>query len=334
MKSPNHIVIFHPAAIGDAMLATPVASILKRNFQTAHISYWTHSSLKPIIKDMCDSVDDFVDYKRGQNIFSLSSQLKVLKADLFIDLSNSSKGKLMPFFSGTRALHYKKRPDGVKPIRHAADNFVDTIRSSVTNIPEHLFPTVFPPMALIESIKDQFFKDENEGSCIIGIVPGVGKIRPNRAWSLNGFIELINKLTTDNSVIPVLIGGPDETDLGMQIESSINGKLLNLCGKLDLAQTAAVLKQCRLVVSGDTGPAHIAVAVGTPVVGLYGPTAVERSGPYGNLDLVIDKQNNCRCQYEKQCRFTPQGTAGDCMTQITTGDVMDKIEQVRSLDSL
>ena len=328
MKSLNHIVVFHPAAIGDAMLATPVASILKRNFQSAHISYWTHSSLKVIIKDMCPSVDDFVDYKRGQNIFSLSSQLKALKADLFVDLSNSSKGKLMPFFSGTRALHYKKRPDSVTPRRHAADNFVDTIRSSVTDIPEQLFPTVFPQETLVESLKKEFFGEQNGESLIVGIVPGVGKIRPNRAWTINGYIELIDRLTENKSVIPVLIGGPDETDLGSQIENKTDGKVLNLCGKLNLAQTAAVLKQCRVVVSGDTGPAHISVAVGTPVVGLYGPTAVERSGPYGNLQLAIDKQSNCRCQYEKQCRFAPEGTAGDCMNLITTGDVMDKIKQV------
>ncbi len=328
MKTLNHIVVFHPAAIGDAMLATPVASLLKRNFPTAHISYWTHSSLKVIINDMCPSVDAFVDYKRGQNIFSLSSQLKGLKADLFIDLSNSSKGKMMPFFSGTRALHYKKRPDGVKPIRHAADNFVDTIRSLVTDIPEQLFPTVFPQSDLIDSVKQKFFRGLNENSSIVGIVPGVGKIRPNRAWTIHGFEELIEKLIGDNC-FPILLGGPDEADLGAQIESEIgNGKLLNLCGKLDLAQTAAVLQQCRLVVSGDTGPAHIAVAVGTPVVGLYGPTAVERSGPYGNLRFAIDKQADCRCQYEKQCRFTPEGTAGDCMAKITAGDVMDKISQI------
>lgn len=328
MNTPKHIVVFHPAAIGDAMLATPVASILKRNFQSVHISYWTHSSLKVIIKDMCPSVDDFVDYKRGQNIFSLSSQLKALKADLFVDLSNSSKGKMMPFFSGTRALHYKKRPDGVKPIQHAADNFVDTIRSTVTDIPNQLFPTVFPQATLIDSIKQQYLKDINESSVVFGIVPGVGAIRPNRAWTLNGIEELIAELNRASSNYLVLVGGPDEKELGDQIESRFAGQLLNLCGKLDLAQTAAVLKQCRVVVSGDTGPAHIAVAVGTPVIGLYGPTAVERSGPYGNLAYTIDKQTNCRCQYEKQCRFSQAGTAGDCMSQITTGDVMEKISLV------
>jgi ADP-heptose:LPS heptosyltransferase len=331
MNSPNHIVIFHPAAIGDAMLATPVAAILKRNFQSAHISYWTHGSLKIVIKDMCPPVDDFVDYKRGQNIFNLSAQLKSLKADLFIDLSNSMKGKLMPLLSGTRALHYKKRPDGVKPIRHAADNFVDTIRTIANDIPDQLFPTVFPSDEVVAGARKEHLPEQTFGNKpLIAFVPGVGKVRPNRAWTMDGFCDLIDKVLERDLHLPILLGGPDEAELGTQIENGRQGKVVNLCGKLNLAHTAAILKECAVVVSGDTGPAHISVAVGTPVVGLYGPTAFERSGPYGCSALVIDKQSDCRCQYEKQCRFTQPGTAGECMTRITTGDIIEKLNSVLS----
>ncbi|MBX3154113.1 glycosyltransferase family 9 protein [Candidatus Obscuribacterales bacterium] len=329
MKSPTNIVIFHPAAIGDAMLATPVAAILKRNFSNAHISYWTHESLKILIKDMCPPVDGFVDYKRGQNIFKLSGQLKSLNADLFVDLSNSSKGKLMSLMSGTKAVHYKKRKDGVKPIRHAADNFVDTIRTIANDIPKELFPTVFPSEQLLTDARKIYLPEEAFGSKpLIAIVPGVGKLRPNRAWTMDGVGSLVDLILEKGSHLPILIGGPDETELGAAIETSRQGQVANLCGKLNLANTAAILKQCQVVVSGDTGPAHISVAVGVPVIGLYGPTAYERSGPYGCEKLVIDKQADCRCQYEKQCRFTEPGTAGECMSRITTGDIIEKLNLV------
>jgi len=321
MKSPDHIVIFHPAAIGDAMLATPVASALKRNFPNAHITYWSHGSLKTVIKDMCPFVDDFVDYKRGENIFKLSGRLKSLKADLFVDLSNAMKGKLMPLLSGSRAVHYKKKSDGVKPIQHAVDNFLDTVRPIVSDLPEKVFPTVFPQEEKLLDVRNKFLNDKK----LIAIVPGVGKLRPNRAWTIEGFASLIDLILERNEHCPILIGGSDETDLGAKLEQGREGKVINLCGKLDLAQTACVLKQCDIVVSGDTGPAHISVAVGTRVVGLYGPTAFERSGPYGCNDLVIDKQSTCRCQYEKQCRFTPEGTAGECMTRITLDEIVAKL---------
>lgn len=330
MNSPNHIVVFHPAAIGDSMLATPVAMILKRNFQNAHISYWAHGSLRTVIKDMCPAVDDFVDYKRGQNIFNLSTQLKNLKADLFVDLSNALKGRIMPLFSGTKAVHYKKRPDGIKPIWHAADNFVDTIRGITTDIPSDLFPTVFPDENLLVEVKRKYIQTNSKDreKPLIAIVPGVGKIRPNRSWTPDGFGDLIDVLLDRNSHLPVLIGGPDETDLGTHLELPRRDKLINLCGKLNLAETAALLKQCQVVVSGDTGPAHISVAVGTPVIGLYGPTAFERSGPYGCTRLAINKQESCRCQYEKQCRFTAPGSAGECMSRITTCDIIEKLDHL------
>lgn len=332
MNSPKNIVIFHPAAIGDAMLATPVAAILKRNFQNAHISYWTHESLKILIKDMCPPVDGFVDYKRGQNIFKLSGQLKSLNADLFVDLSNSPKGKLMSLMSGTKAVHYKKRKDGVKPIQHAADNFVDTIRQVVNDIPKELFPTVFPSEQLLLDSRKIYIPEETfEAKPLIAIVPGVGKLRPNRAWTIDGVGNLVDLILERGTHLPILIGGPDETELGTIIETSRQGKVANLCGKLNLAHTAALLKQCQVVVSGDTGPAHISVAVGTPVIGLYGPTAYERSGPYGCANLVIDKQSECRCQYEKQCRFTDPGSAGECMSRITTGDIIEKLNSVLKL---
>jgi ADP-heptose:LPS heptosyltransferase len=329
MKSPTNIVIFHPAAIGDAMLATPVAAILKRNFVNAHISYWTHESLKILIKDMCPPVDGFVDYKRGQNIFKLSGQLKSLNADLFVDLSNSPKGKLMSLLGATKAVHYQKRKDGVKPIRHAADNFVDTIRALVSDIPGELFPTLFPSEKLISDARKKYLPEQTFGSKpIIAIVPGVGKLRPNRAWTLEGIGSLVDVILSRGSCLPVLIGGAEETELGAALETSRQGQIANLCGRLDLAQTAAILKQCQVVVTGDTGPAHIAVAVGVPVIGLYGPTAFERSGPYGYESLVIDKQSDCRCKYEKQCRFTEPGTAGECMSKITTGDIIERLRSV------
>lgn len=332
MNSPKNIVIFHPAAIGDAMLATPVAAILKRNFQNAHISYWTHESLKILIKDMCPPVDEFVDYKRGQNIFKLSGQLKSLNADLFVDLSNSSKGKLMSLMSGTKAVHYKKRKDGLIPIQHAADNFVDTIRSVANDIPKELFPTVFPSEQLLEDARKIYLPEEAFGKKpLIAVVPGVGKLRPNRAWTPDGVENLLDLILDRGTHLPILIGGPDETELGAQIETPRQGKVANLCGKLNLANTAAILKQCQAVVSGDTGPAHISVAVGTPVIGLYGPTSYERSGPYGCDYLVIDKRRDCRCQYEKQCRFTGPGSAGECMSLITTGDITKKLDLILKL---
>ncbi len=330
VKAFEHIVIFHPAAIGDAMLATPVATILKRNFQNARITYWSHESLSPVIKDMCPAVDDFVEYRRGQNIFALTSQLKSLKPDLFIDLSNAPKGKLMAFLSGKFCLRYKKRKDGIEPIRHAADNFVDTIRPIVEVVPTQLFPTICPTGDSVRKIIDSVLPAEN-GRPIIAVAPGVGRLRPNRAWTPDGFCELIELINSRDAYAVAMIGGSEEVVIATELQNRCSEiPLINLCGTLTLAQTASFLKGCSAVVSADTGPAHIAVAVGTPVVGLYGPTALTRSGPYGYLDFAVDKRDECKCQYKKHCTLTNEDTAGVCMSRITAMMVYEQLKRILS----
>ncbi len=332
VKAFEHIVIFHPAAIGDAMLATPVATILKRNFQNARITYWSHGSLSPVIKGMCPAVDAFVDYRRGQNIIALTNQLKSLKPDLFIDLSNSPKGMAMAFFSFTPALTYKKRKDGVAPIRHAADNFVDTIKPLVEIVPEKLFPTIFPNEENVRKVFDSVLPATSTTvPRIIALVPGVGRLRPNRAWTVDGFRDLFKLIKNHGSYDVALVGGSEEVELAGELEQLCPEGLINLCGKLDLAQTATFLKGCSAVVSADTGPAHIAVAVGTPVVGLYGPTALSRSGPYGFLEFSIDKRDECKCQYKKHCSLTNESSAGACMSIITANEVHEQLTRILSI---
>ena len=89
MRSFGNIVVFHPAAIGDAMLATPTASALKLNFPAAKLTYWTHPELRPILLGLCPAIDDVVDYDRDANVFELGKTFESLKPDLFVDLAIS-----------------------------------------------------------------------------------------------------------------------------------------------------------------------------------------------------------------------------------------------------
>lgn len=326
MERPENIVIFHPAAIGDAMLATPVSAILKRNFPESRITYWSHESLKPVI-DMCPAVDAFSTYQKG-NAFKLASNLKVLRPDLFVDLSsNPLKGKLMAFLTAIKTVHYKKKPDGVEPIQHAVDNFIDSVRPIVQDIPTGLFPTIFPTEAATKAVRERLYSLNANKNPLIAVVPGVGSVRPNRSWQSENWIALIDRILYAGTHTPVLVGGKDEVKLAERIKGKCHHSLINLCGQLDLKETATLLKECDVVVSADTGPAHIAVAVGTPVVGLYGPTRAERSGPYGCDQFLISKSSDCQCMYEKECKLTRKGTAGDCMAKINIMDVWLNIDR-------
>ncbi len=328
MTAFANILIFQPAAIGDVMLATPVAKALKHNFPGAKITFWGHASLRQLLVGFCPYIDEYIDYDRQAGLIALLKTFWSVNCDLFVDLSNSKKGMFLSAFApgNTRIVAYKKQSQNAVDKMHAVENFLAAVDKVCEEIPEPLFPTIFPEVFAEEVLVDIFGEDKNK--LLIGLVPGVGKHRPHRSWIQDGWRYLISALNERPNCLPVLIGGADEIKLGTRLEEEFSGKCLNLIGKLDLSQTAAILDRCSVVVSGDTGPAHIAVAVGIPVIGLYGPTNPKRSGPYGCENLVIDQSNVCQCENSKFCLFAKEEESGECISRIMLPEVLDKLNQV------
>jgi len=328
MEAFGKILIFHPAAIGDAMLATPVAKTLRLNYPKAKITYWSHPSLRQLVIGLCPSVDEFLDFSRNDGLLALRRAFDDIEPDLFVDLSNSNRAKLFTFLAKARVVRYVKRPSGERPIIHAVNNFLEVVSPVCPEVPESLFPTIFPNAPTAEILASRNDAGADLRKPIIGIVPGVGRARGHRAWVHDGWLFLLRLLQTRGTHTIVLIGGEDETSICEQLKTESETSCLNLAGQLTLAQTAAFLKSCQVVITGDTGPAHIANAVGTPVIGLHGPTYSARSGPFDYLSLALDESKNCRCVDMKACRFTTAGSPGECMSRIVLPDVLEKLDEV------
>jgi len=328
MHAFGNILIFHPSAIGDAMLASPVAKTLKLNFPGAKITYWSHESLRQLIFGLSPSVDEYMDFSKETPLFTLMKTARQFKPDLFVDLSNSHRGILMSYFISGKTLRYIKRPTDERPIMHAVDNFMEAIRPVCDEMPKSLFPTIFPEALAAERLPKVLTTTDGELKPMIGIVPGVGKHRAHRAWLKDGWLYLLDAIAKKGTQKAILIGGEDEQELCAWLEHESHSKCQNLSAQLSLTETAALLKHCEVVISGDTGPAHLAVAVGTPVIGLYGPTYAARSGPYGYSNLVIDQSDRCGCIGAKSCSFTPNGDPGECMGKIMLSEILEKLDVV------
>lgn len=326
---PERIVIFHAAAIGDAVLATPAAANLKRNYPSARITYVTHPSLVPLLL-LCRGIDDFQTYDREDGTMTVRSKIAALKPDLVVDLSGSSKSFLQTALLAKKVLHYRKQKQSPDDPIHAADNFLATLAPLNLAPPAAVFPTLVPEAGTMDQVR----KSLPEGKAVIGLVPGVGSARPSRAWPEDQWMALARRLLRSSKYTVVLVGGQDEKALCQRIVEFSGANCLNMAGRLGLPETAALLKCCAAVVSGDTGPAHIAVAVGTPVVGLYGPTLVARSGAYGMNRFAVNAGHHCRCQTMKHCTISGEGRPGDCMTNIQPEEVLAKLtDALASLDS-
>ncbi len=112
------------------------------------------------------------------------------------------------------------------------------------------------------------------------------------------------------------------------ILAGMKGKAVSAAGELSLDQTAALLAQCKCLVSSDTGPLHLATAVQTPVVGLYGSTDPRRTGPIGRGHTVLLKKLPCVPCEKKHC---PLGTR-KCMADITVDEVFESVRKVLSCE--
>lgn len=333
MLSFGNIVILHPAAIGDAVLATPVAHALKLNYPAAKITYWSHPILRQLLLGLNPHVDEFIDFSRDQGFFQMVKQIEAMKPDLFVDLSNSSKLKFLSWFTRVPIVRYQKQRGDALPVMHAVDNFLNTVRHLCPEMPDPLFPSIFPE-ALAKDVLDKINGgSEYSAQPLIALVPGVGKFRPHRAWIQEGWVYLIRNLQERKSFRLLLIGGEDDAELCESINKETGDACVNVAGVLSLAETAAVLRRCIFAISGDTGPAHLAVAVGTPVIGLYGATYPQRSGPYGYSVMTIDQSKACRCHGAKFCQFARPDAPGECMHRIMLPEVIEKIDLALGIEN-
>jgi len=120
------------------------------------------------------------------------------------------------------------------------------------------------------------------------------------------------------------VGGNEDRELVRRVLADMKNKAVSAVGDLSIPESAALLARCRCLVSADTGPLHLATAIQTPVVGLFGSTDPRRTGPIGRGHQVIIKDLACIPCEEKQC---PLGTRA-CMAEITVDEVFIAVERV------
>ncbi|MEK7216850.1 MAG: glycosyltransferase family 9 protein, partial [Chloroflexota bacterium] len=167
---------------------------------------------------------------------------------------------------------------------------------------------------------------------LVAVHPGAGAFSLARRWPLERFIRVVETLTTKLDASVVLVGGGDEAGLGAALgEAGAPGRILDLTGRTTLGQLGGVLAQCRLFVGNDSGVMHLAAAVGTSVLALFGPSNHRAWGPWtpNRPSIVIRSGIPCSpCLYREHSLGTPEGCPNrPCLSMITSEQVVDTIEQ-------
>jgi heptosyltransferase-1 len=153
------------------------------------------------------------------------------------------------------------------------------------------------------------------------IVINPGAAWPNKRWPPDRFGAVANALRDRTGLHSLVTWGPKERALADAV-SQASGGAATPAPPTSVSDLGALMQSAALAISGDTGPLHIAAAVGTPIVGLFGPTRPERNGPWEPRDEVISRSETCVCHHKRQClRGAP------CINEIAVDEVIAAAER-------
>jgi len=146
-----------------------------------------------------------------------------------------------------------------------------------------------------------------------GVTPGTGWVAmnvsarwPTKRWPAESFAEVADRLQQDGHGPVVMIGGPEERADVAAVSAMMKSSPIDLTGATTVGLLPALLSKASMLITNDSGPMHIAAAVGTPVVAIFGPTSAVRTGPYGVGHEVLTGNVPCRPCFSRTCHNTLQ----------------------------
>ncbi len=339
-KDFNNILIIKPSSIGDVIHALPFLKAIRGRYPNAAISWLINRGIDEIIRDN-PNLDNVIlfDRKRWGGFDNIGYKFKGLaefirelrhkRFDLVIDLQGLFRSGIITYLSGAdyrigfanarefSPIFYNYKVSHPPIEMHAVDRYLFIAKELGSDISKKDFKINIP---------------EKEKGYAAGLISKVKKrpliaINPSarweaKMWPLKRYAELTDAIASKLKAQPVLIGSREDEVRINELLSMVQSKPLNLSGKTSLLQLSALLKKADLLITNDSGPMHIAAAVGTPVVAIFGPTRPVRTGPYGNGHVVLQSDLSCVNCLKKRCNDLK------CMEAITVDDVLTAVKGI------
>lgn len=309
MIDPRNILVIDFGQLGDVVLSLPALGAIREKFPRARITVAVGKSGAAIV-DLAGCADetivvDRVGLRDGPKLLSvgriinLTRDVRRRNFDLVIDLHSLSETNLLGFFSGAphrvfarrpgRSLDflgsYSLRPPVEDRAKHAVDRYLDVLRPFGIDGAARA-PRLVPRDADHKAVERLLAKEGAHADRlpIIGLYPGAG--HESRRWPLARFGELAELLRRRDEVLVAVFAGPEERGMMREIRH-VFGKSALILDKLTVPQLAAAQARLSVFVSNDTGPMHIAAAVGAPVVLLLDSRAPDVFLPVGDSHRVV-----------------------------------------------
>jgi lipopolysaccharide heptosyltransferase I len=342
---PGHILLIKPSAVGDVVHALPVLSLLRRRWPGAKVDWLVTPACAGLL-DGHPMLNEVIRFERKEYakswrspralaaLFAFARGLRERRYDLVIDLqglfrsgwlSGATKAPVRVGLGDAREgagfFYTHSVPTGPKD-RHAIERYLC--------VTEALGCGRGP-------VESPFATDDADRRHVTTLVPAEpyaallpGTNWETKRWPVENFAALVGPLRERFGLATVVAGGAGEAELATAIEREVGaGTVINVVGRTTLRQLTALLERAELVVANDSGPMHIAAALGRPLVTPFGPTNPVRTGPFGREGSVIRLDIACSPCYSRKCSHR------SCLRWLGVGPVLAlAAEQIKGVDRL
>jgi len=340
---PKKICIFRLSAIGDVCQTVPVLRTLQHHWPESEITWIIGSTEAKLVADIPNVRFIIFDKSKGISAFvELRHHLQNEKFDLLLHMQEALRASIATLFIKSKVklgfnrkdaqdkqwlftneqINYKHRP-------HYMDRLLQfTQRMDLAPVVEWNIPI---PNRDQEHIEQLFSTNEN-----LLLISPCSSVRRNnwRNWSIEKYAKIADLAWKQWGFQVVLTGGPSkmEKSYGEDITALCNSPVQNLIGQLNLKQLLALIKKAQGIISPDSGPAHMATTVGTPVIGLFATSNPEFTGPYNNSQWNINRYPNALQKYLgkniEEVKWGQRVRDPNAMDMISVDDVAEKLEEL------
>lgn len=338
------ILVVRYRFIGDMILTIPFLRNLRYQYPNAQIDMLVSPNSGEVIEN-CPYVNNFIyfdttrkhKYEKGKgekkSFFSYVKLLRKEKYDKAYVLKRSLSSAFLCFLAGiterigydtenrafllTKTLKYDTK-------KHESLCFLDVLEKDGISIKDTYLENWVTEDSQNKVLK--IFEENNITKSTKKVVVNVTATNPNKVWDLNNFIQVIEYLANEKQVQVIFIGAPCDKEVYDSINYSKELKIkpLNLCSKLTLQDSLALLKEVDFIIGNDSGNLHMAASVGTKVLGLYGPMPFDKWYALGENHILLKADLPCMpCSLKKKCSYDKA-----CLKSITVEQVINAIDKL------
>lgn len=330
MGEPRRILLIKPSSLGDIVHAMPVVAAFKQRWPSAHLTWLVKRQWAEIVQRI-EGVDAV--WPVDPTLASWAGQALALRAqrfDLVVDLQGLLRSALVARMTGcARRVGFANGREGSPwlysqrvavptPEMHAVDRYLlvaTALGASVDAGAQFRFRRLPQDVTALRDL----FRRKGIDLDAPWVAMNVSARWPTKRWPAASFAAVATQLAARGIGPLVVIGGPDEREASAQVRSLTACPVVDLTGETPIGLLPALLSKACVLITNDSGPMHVAAAVGRPVVSIFGPTSAVRTGPYGAGHAVLTHSLPCRPCFSRVCRHA---VPMECLTSISPEQVV------------